>query len=73
MRDFVHTEDDNGGCTSTRASRYQTLQALTSTSDFQAAADTSYRLAVADYGRDAAEAKAVRDGWAGVGLDVHMA
>jgi Zn-dependent metalloprotease len=96
MRDFVHTEEDNGGVhinsgipnhafylvamklggySWEKAGQiwYKTLQALTSTSDFQATADTSYRIAVADYGRDSEEAKAVSGGWAGVGIEVHMA
>jgi Zn-dependent metalloprotease len=96
MRDFVHTEEDNGGVhinsgipnhafylvamklggnSWEKAGRiwYKTLQALTSRSDFQATADMSHQIAVADYGSDSAEAKAVRDGWAGVGIDLRMA
>jgi Zn-dependent metalloprotease len=95
MRDFVHTEEDNGGVhinsgipnhafylvamklggnSWEKAGRiwYKTLQALTSRSDFQATADMSHQIAVADYGSDSAEAKAVRDGWAGVGIDLRM-
>jgi Zn-dependent metalloprotease len=96
MRDFVHTEEDNGGVHINSgipnhafylvAMRlgghswekagpiwYKTLQALTSMSDFQATADMSHQIAVADYGSDSEEAKAVRDGWSGVGIDVRMA
>jgi Zn-dependent metalloprotease len=95
MRDFVHTEDDNGGVHINSgipnhafylvAMRlggnswekagpiwYKTLQALTSTSEFQATADMMYQIAVADYGSDSEEAKAVREGWSGVGIDVRM-
>jgi Zn-dependent metalloprotease len=52
---------------------YKTLLALTSTSDFQAAANMSYQIAVADYGMNSDVAKAVRDGWSGVGIEVRIA
>lgn len=95
MRDFVQTEEDNGGVHINSGIPnhafylvamklggnswekagpiwYKTLQALTSTSDFQATADMSYQIAVADYGSDSEEAKAVREGWSGVGIDLRM-
>jgi Zn-dependent metalloprotease len=96
MKDFVRTENDNGGVhinsgipnhafylVTTKLGGnswekagpiwYKTLQALTSTSDFQAATDMTYQIAVAGYGRDSEEAKAVRDGWSGVGIEVRIA
>ncbi len=95
MRDFVQTEEDNGGVHINSGIPnhafylvamklagnswekagpiwYKTLQALTSRSDFQATANMTYQIAVADYGSDSEEAKAVREGWSGVGIDIRM-
>ncbi len=56
----------------TKAGRiwFETLRQLNSFSEFQEAAETTYRIARALYGSRCTEAKAVRDGWKAVGIVV---
>jgi Zn-dependent metalloprotease len=52
---------------------YETLRSLSRYSDFQEAADKSHQSAIALFGAGSAEADAVQDGWAAVGVAVRQA
>ncbi|MET0813048.1 MAG: M4 family metallopeptidase, partial [Microbacterium sp.] len=95
MRDYVETEDDNGGvhinsgipnhafhlvATALGGRAWERAgliwyRALTGgdlapDTDFATFAAATVRAAESEYGEDSEEAGAVRDGWAGVGIDV---